>query len=169
MRSAAMIVASVTSAACTTSPSDTQADLCADKTVVTGGSAQLGLTDQFKTIADGETVELTLGLQGLWMFVTNVRAQDMHLGIDALRGIVVLDATDPMGNQVSLDTGCHIREFADGGDGFTYLTTPFIVAISPSYSNDIEGMPLTFSLSLHDQEGHHASDTHTIIAHFPGR
>jgi hypothetical protein len=160
----------VMSAACAAeSPQTTQDQLCADKAMVAGGSVQLGIAAPFTSITDGETLELVQGLQGLWMFVTNVRAQDMHLGSDASQGIVVLDAKDPMGNEVSLETGCHIREFADGGDGYAYLTTAFLLPMSPNYTNDLEGMPLTFTLSVHDQEGHYASDTHTVIAHFPGR
>lgn len=160
----------MTCAACVEdSAQNTQDELCAEKATLPGGSVQLGLGAEFKPITDGETVEFVLGLQGLWMVVTNVRAQDMHLGSDSLQGIVVLDAKDAMGTQVSLETGCHIREFADGGDGYTYLTTTFLLPVSPNYPNDLEGMPLTVSLSLHDQEGHQATDTHTIIAHFPGR
>jgi hypothetical protein len=144
-------------------------DPCAVKPVVAGGSAELGLGSDFAPVVAGQDVELQLGTQGLWMFVVNARARDMDVGSGDREGVIDVAALDQSGEQISLELGCRVREFAETAGGDLQLTSPYFLPLLPTAAPGSEGAKVTIRLDIRDGEGRRATDERSVVAHLPAQ
>jgi hypothetical protein len=156
-------------ASCASDADPPVVDPCADKPVVAGGSAEIGLGTTFAPVVAGQDVELQLGTQGLWMFVVNARARDMDVGSGGREGVIEVAALDQNGQQISLGLGCRVREFAEMDGGNLQLTSPFFLPLLPTVSLGPEGAMVTIRLDVRDGEGRRATDERSIVAHLPAQ
>ena len=153
-------------ASCSSDPDPTPADECAVKPLVAGGSVELGLGSTFTPVVNGQTADLQLGAQGLWMFVVNARVRDMSVGSDR-EGIIEAAVLDQSGNVISLGLGCRLREFVETADGFLQVTSPYLVPLVPD-DTPIDGTTVKIRLEVRDEEGRRATDERSVVAHVPG-
>jgi hypothetical protein len=131
------------------------------------GSVELGHGKaDYVAIAEGETFELELGLQGLWMFIVSTRATGMDIG-DGDTAAVWFNAIGPEGQLISLDTGCREREFAVTPEGALQLTDPYLVAILPEHTGLLSGGNITLEVIVRDVEGHEATSVSHVVAKLP--
>ena len=156
-------------ASCSSAVDPPVVDPCADKPVVAGGSAELGLGSTFVPVVAGQDVELELGTQGLWMFIVNARARDMDVGSGGREGVIEVAALDQNGQQISLGLGCRVREFAEMDGGSLELTSPFFLPLLPTAAPGPEGVMVTIRLDVRDGEGRRATDERSIVAHLPAQ
>lgn len=129
------------------------------------GRVELGRDRDYVPVAEGETLEAQLGLQGLWMFVVNTRAFDMDIVADDTAAVWFYAVTQA-GETMSLDIGCRDREFK-AADGGVEMTDPYQLALRPEYSHVLAGGLVTLEVVVRDQSGEEATTTRTIIASMP--
>ena len=132
-----------------------------------GGTAEVGLGSAFTPVTDGQRVDLQLGVQGLWMFVVNVRTQDLDIAPGQLGGITV-GAVDQTGATLSALTACHTREFVVASDGRLELSSPYFLPMLPTVDL-LDGVVLRLDVEVRDLSGHRASDHRMIVAHDPAK
>jgi hypothetical protein len=142
-------------------------DECAVKPVIDGGVAELGLGPDFAMVMDGQDVPLQWGTQTLLMFVVNARAHDMNIVPGESQGVVNLTALGPDGTQVSLETGCRVRDFMALPSGDVQLTSPYQLPLSPALTPGLDGAKITIRLEIRDQDGRQAVDEVSVVAHIP--
>jgi hypothetical protein len=152
----------------TTTPA--RIDLCMDpQPPIVGGSIELGLGDgTFTPIEqDDQDVSLVLGVQGLWMLVTNARAHD--LDVDTHPASIVMTAQDATsGDEVSIGLGCNERKFAVASDGDDELDAGYYLPFSPDATTGaFEGAHIAVTVTVGDIAGHTVHDTRTVIVHYP--
>jgi hypothetical protein len=131
------------------------------------GSVEPGLGETFTPIVEGQDATLTLGIQGLYMFVTNARVRDLEVGTGDLRGAVRFAAFDTEGQVLTLELGCRVREFIDLGDGSRALDGSYEMPFPPEVSDVLEGTSVTIRIDVRDRTGRQAVDQRTVIAHKP--
>lgn len=154
-------------ASCSSDPDPSTMDVCEVKPLVAGGSVELGLGNPFTPVVNGQTVDLQFGAQGLWMFVVTARAHDMDVGAGDREGVIEAAVFDQDGNLLSLGLGCRLREFAETGDGFSQVTSPYLVPLVPT-TNLPDGIMVKVHLELRDNQGRRATDERLVITHVPG-
>ena len=154
-------------ASCSSEMASPPDDPCALKPVVAGGSAELGLGSSFAPVVAGQDVELQLGTQGLWMFIVNARARDMNIGSGDQEGVINVAALNESGQQVSLEIGCRVREFAATSGGDLQLTSPYLLPLLPTSTPGPAGLKVTIRLDIRDGEGRRAIDERAVVAHVP--
>jgi hypothetical protein len=142
-------------------------DVCTVAQRSSSGSVEIGhgKTD-YVAVVEGETFELELGLQGLWMFVVSARATGMDIG-DGGTAAIWYNAIGPAGEAMSLDTGCREREFAVTAAGALELTDPYLVAILPDYSALLSGGNITLEVIVRDAAGQEATSRSHVVAKLP--
>jgi len=142
-------------------------DPCAVEPSLAGGAAEVGLGSDFTPLVEGQDVHVELGIQGLYMFVVNVRVQDMDVSSDGRPGVIYLGAFDQSGQAISLETGCRVREFGDTGGGHQQLSSPYFLPLIPDFTSVLEGAMVTIRLDVRDLDGHQAKDERTVVTHLP--
>lgn len=162
MRSALLALAVVACGGTSSTPPDP----CAVTDDAGSGDVELGLGSAFATITDGETVQLQLGGQGLWMFVIDVRTLGLAVGSDspgALSAVI-----EESGTIVSLFPGCHPESFVPLIGGGEQLANAYLLPFDPTLEASPDGKQFTLHVSVGDLDGRTGSDEHTVIAHVPG-
>lgn len=153
--------------ACSDPPEDT--NLCDVVRSESAGTVEVGVTltgNQFASIAEREDVYVELGLQGLYMFVANVRVHDMRIGEGKLGAIEVNAFAETAETELSLAVGCREREFTDGAEG-AQLASPFWVALRPEIYDVLDGLVVRLRATVRDLDGLEAIDERTVVARLP--
>lgn len=148
---------------CSSQP--TKVDVCDLERAGEAGSVELGRDRDYAPVIDGETLQVELGLQGLWMFIVNARAFDMDI-VPGETAAVWFYAVSQAGETISLDLGCRDREFK-ATEGGVEMTDPYQLALRPEYSHLLAGGTLTLEVIIRDPSGMEATTTRTIIASMP--
>jgi hypothetical protein len=161
MRWMLAIVAATCTAACSSSQPDEIDPCIAFEPLVEEGAIELGLGNTFTPVTAGETVTLTLGAQGLWMFIGNARVRGMDVGPGDLRAAIDYDVLAADGSSLALDVGCRGREFATGGSDLE-MVTPYFVPLDPQFP--IDGVAVTIVVEIRDHQGRFANDRRDVIA-----
>lgn len=143
----------------------TVTDVCEIKRSGEAGSVELGRDRDYAPVAEGDTLQAQLGLQGLWMFIVNARAFDMDIA-PGETAAVWFYAVSQAGDLISLDIGCRDREFKQA-DGGVEMTDPYQLALRPEYSQVLAGGTVTLEVVVRDQSGMEATTTRTIVATMP--
>jgi hypothetical protein len=138
-------------------------DPCAIAGAVDRGAAEIGLGAPFTALADGQELEVELGIQGLWMFVVNARVPELEL---ATPGAVWFAAVDAAGAVRSLELGCRTRDFVAAAGGWE-LAAPYFLAFPPSFTPELDGAALTLRAEVIDRAGHRAVGEHRVVARLP--
>jgi hypothetical protein len=145
----------------------TDDDVCTVGQRDTMGFVEIGHgKSDYVAVTEGETFELELGLQGLWMFIVSARTSGMDIG-DGDTGAIWYTARGPSGEAISLETGCREREFAVSEDGSLEMTDPYFVAILPEHTGLLSGGNITLEVIVRDAAGHEATNVSHVVAKLP--
>jgi hypothetical protein len=145
----------------------TDEDVCTVAQSSAMGSVEIGHgKSDYVAVAEGETFELELGLQGLWMFIVSARTTGMDIG-DGDTAAIWYTALGPSGEPISLETGCREREFAVSADGSLELTDPNFVAVLPDYTGLLSGGMISLEVVVRDAAGHEATSVTHVVAKLP--
>lgn len=124
-------------------------------------------------MVDGQTADVVLGGQGLWMFVTNARTCGMDVGDGDHEGVVVFSALDDAGETVSIDFSCRVREFVERPGGgcpdrsnYRYLSESYQMPLRADLGTSLDGARISIQLEVRDVAGRRATSAHTVVAHF---
>ena len=142
-------------------------DECEAKPVIAGGAAELGLGPDFTMVTEGQDLALQWGTQTLLMFVVNARAHEMNIVPGQSQGVVNVTALGPDGAQVSLETGCRVRDFMSLPSGDVQLASPFQLPMQPARTPQIDGAKIKIRLEIRDQDGRQAINEVSVVAHLP--
>jgi hypothetical protein len=142
-------------------------DVCTVAQSSTAGSVEIGHGKTgYVALVEGETFELELGLQGLWMFIVKARASGMDIG-DGETAAVWYTAVGPAGEVISLDSGCREREFELAEDGTLEMSEPYFVAVRPEFTGLLTGGNISLEVIVRDAGGHEATNTTHVVAKLP--
>jgi hypothetical protein len=145
----------------------TDDDVCKVAQRGAAGSVEIGHgSSDYVPVIEGETFQLELGLQGLWMFILSARANGMDIS-DGETAAIWFNAIGPGGEIISLDSGCREREFAVTTDGALELTDPYFVAVLPEHTGLLSGDTISLEVIVRDAGGHEATSITSVVAQLP--
>ncbi len=166
MRTLPAAIATLLVGACGTTPPD-EIRVCDTALATSSGSVEIGRggAGEYTPLAAGDTFQVVLGAQGLWMFLVSARVTGMDIdGGDS--AAMWFHAVGPAGEAMSLDFNCSERNF-EAADGGIEMKTPFPLALFPDYTSILGGGNVTLQVTVRDRSGNEATSELTVVAQLP--